>query len=187
MKWLAQQRGFAAVILLAVALFSWWLLRSGAAVRNGGTTEHGAPDYYVKGYDLAVWDAHGELRHRLTGPHIVHHRQHQRADLTSPELTLYREDAPRWRLRAQTAQVNDNASEVWLQGEVVIDEPLDADGVVLNTRDVRVLPEKRYAETRAQVAVRDPAGEMHGTGMRADLSVDRLELLSAVRGEYALP
>lgn len=187
MKRLSDVRGVVAVVLLAAAFLSWWLLRSTGTAHNVDVADHDAPDYYVRGYELTVWDERGELRHRLVGPQVMHYPQRSRAELASPELVLYRDSSPRWRLRAQSALVTDDAQELWLQGDVVIDEPLDAAGLILNTRDVHVLPQKRYAETQAPVAVRDAAGEMHGTGMRVDMGGDRVELLSAVRGEYVLP
>jgi len=51
---------------------------------------------------------------------------------------------------------------------------------------MRVLPDEQYAETSAPVIIQNHISVVRGVGMRASLKDDRFELLTQVRGDYAL-
>lgn len=176
------------LLVTGLALGTAWLLHdlgSEDRRRAGGAEAH-RPDAWMERFESMTTDTAGTQRERLRAERMVHFADDGSSELAHPELEFYNEDPRPWRVRSETGWVSGDGTVVILSGPVTIWREA-ADGrreFELLTRDLRVLPEARYAETDAPVTIRHAGTETQAVGMRADLGVDKLELMKDVRSRY---
>ncbi len=175
------------LVLTILALASGWLLHN---LDLGGSpsapTERHDPDFYMQNFTTVTMDAHGRPDRQLKAERMVHYPDTDTNELTAPELLLHGEGHKPVHVTAERGWLASGNDVVLLRGEVHIwqDEPGGSGRLEITTRDLRVLPESRYAETDQPAKLRGPWGEARGVGLRAHLDQGRVELLSQVRTVY---
>lgn len=176
-----------------VALGTAWLLWSlGEEPATRGEADAHRPDAYMVDFERSATDEAGRLASRLRAGHMVHYADDQSTELVSPELEFYNDDEsaradPRpWRAVSETGWMSGDGEVLILAGPVKLWRLLPGGGreVELDTLDLRVLPEVRYAETDAPVTISTPTTYTEAIGLRADLAIDQLELMHDVRSRY---
>jgi lipopolysaccharide export system protein LptC len=176
------------VLLAGVAALSLWLNRQFEPVREPpAAVTRGAPDYYVHDFVVSAMDEAGHLRDRLRADTLYHFPLEDASELARPSMELYREDAPPWRIDAEEGRIYGQGELVLLLGEVHIRRaasPQTGPAVEVLTRELRVRPAERYAETDQPVTLLRNGTRIDAVGMRANLLEGRLELLAAVRGRH---
>lgn len=180
-------RIFAVIALIGLAVLSSWLLRAVKSEREPAAEARSrTPDYTLENFTASAMDIHGKLRDRLQAQVMFHYPDDDSAELTKPHIELYRQDAPPWRIDAEKGWVYSKGETVLLQGDVFIErDAVSKDGPLhIVTRDVRVRPKAKYAETDQPVTILQGAARVDAVGMRTHFQEGRLELLSAVRGKY---
>lgn len=172
-------------VLLALGAFAYYGLADRDA-DNQVSTNNSGPDYIVDGVHAMQTDENGLVIRHFAGTRLTHTPTPERFLLNAPDITLYSGGKPLWRMTAETATSTDLSHNIWLESNVVA------------IRDVRVGPALRFStdrlhadphahqlDTPARVTIESPQGRVQGTGMKADLSANTLQLLSAVEVHYA--
>ena len=181
------KRRWIALLLVAVAVLSWWLQRSTepGSQQAFEQTVH-EPDYYMDEFELTSLNLSGQPAHKLYADNMKHYAHDDSATLEQPHLVVFRGDDGFWDIRAESGRVLNGGESVLLKGEVIILRitPSGSEALQLYTSDLTVRPHAKYAETAAPVRIKDGRGVTTATGMRADLNQRRVELLSKVRGSY---
>lgn len=180
-------RLFAVIALIGLAALSTWLLRTVESEREPtAEARPRSPDYTLENFTASAMDGHGKLHDRLRARIMIHYPDDDSAELTKPHIELYRQDAPPWRIDAEKGWVYSKGELVLLQGDVFIErDAVSKDGPLhVITRDVRIRPKDKYAETDQPVTILQGTARVDAVGMRAHFQEGRLELLSAVRGKY---
>jgi lipopolysaccharide export system protein LptC len=175
------------LLLLAVALLTgWWLYDLDREARNAKVLKTHEPDYFMENFVRTQMDTAGQMKHRLRAKMMVHYPDDDSTELVQPLLEVYNADTPPWHVKSEWGWVSAGHDLVLLQGEVQIwrDTTAGQREIEVLTRDVRVLPNDRYAETGAAAIIRAPRTEYHAVGMRAWFNENRLELLKQVRGHH---
>ncbi len=181
-KWLV------VVLVIALSTLSWWMpLEQGPVSQlvTGSEKRHVA-DFRLTDFDLVTMNAAGRPRYQLQGKTMIHYADDDTAQVAVPELTVYRQGAPSWFVRAEQADVAAGGEKVFLQDRVKV-ERLTADKrerLEIYTPALSVVPAKDYAETDQPVTIVTDLGVTRAVGMQADLKQEHLELLAQVRGEY---
>lgn len=173
-------------LLLAIGALGYygyggWTTRSSDDTSDGRT-----PDYIVDG--LALWQAgsDGKLLRTATGTQLIHRPSPERFELAQPDLRLYRNGRPMWRLTSRNASSSDPGSEAWFTGNVqAVRTIADAPPLQLNTSRLRIEPKADRVSTPERVTIISTQGKMSGTGLTADLQGKNLQLSSAVEVSYA--
>lgn len=180
-------RIFAVIALIGLAVLSTWLLRTVKSEREPAAEARlRTPDYTLENFTASAMDIRGKLRERLQAQSMAHYPDDDSAELMKPHIELYRQDAPPWRIDAEKGWVYSDGDLVLLQGNVFIERDAVSKGSPLQivTRDVRVRPKDKYAETDQPVTILQGAARVNAVGMHAYFQEGRLELLSVVRGKY---
>ena len=143
-------------------------------------------DLELDGAVIQQYREGGTIRYVLRAPHIEHFRGRAVTALTEPDLELYGEPDPPWRMTARRGtisnaeQLEGQAEEAVLLEEDVRMEQHYADGRAfeLRTPSVTVYPHREYAETDRNVMITTHAGRTHAVGLQGDLDKGLLHLFS---------
>ena len=180
------------IVLALLAGLTWWLAgqQQRPAHRASGPGDAREIDYYLRDLDFTTFSEQGQPARRLQAPELRHYPDDDTTELDRPRLVIYKDEGPPWRVRSETGWVSPDGERVHLRGEVVIEREA-APGVRpmhIVTRDVRVEPERDYAETDEPVTVTSREDRIDAVGMQAWLrDPGRIKFLSQVRGHYAAP
>lgn len=187
---MSQLRPVLAVLLVAAALFSWWLVERPQATAPGQPEAYRGPrqvDYYVTGMDATRMTPAGVPAHRLRASQLRHFTDDDTTEFSEPRLTVFQGERPPWQVESERAWLSGDGSLLLLQGAVAIDRAGDATDppVRIETRDMRVRPNEDYAETDEPVRVVSDKHRVDAVGMQAWMRPpSRLKLLSQVHGTY---
>jgi lipopolysaccharide export system protein LptC len=172
-------------MLTAAATF-WWLSKVGIDDGQKAGRKAHEPDYYMQNFTTSTMDEQGKLAHRLSAEMMLHYADDDSTELVKPVLDVYNDEPSPWRVRADKGWVSANNEVVLLTGAVHIwrDGPDGVRELDVKTRDLRVLPKDRYAETDKAATLTGQGVEYNAVGMRAIFKEGRLELLSRVKGRH---
>lgn len=144
-------------------------------------------DYFMEDFVLTLMDQAGQPLYRLAGTHMVHYLDNDTVEVTAPHAIFYHHVAPRWEVVAEQGLTNSRGDEIYLLGKVVIrqfGDNVKTSKMKILTRDVRVEPEIKYAETNQPVTLLNSFGRTDAIGAQVYLKEERIELLSQVKGDY---
>ncbi len=176
-----------ALLLVLVAALSWWLQSSSVpGSQSTADQDRHEPDYYMEQFVTTSLNAMGQPAYKLYADNLLHYPDDDSATLEKPHLVVFRDEKEFWDIRADAGLVLNSGESVLLQGKVIILRvmPDDVEALQVTTSDLTVRPDDKYAETAAEVTIKDDRGVTTAVGMWADLNKRRVELLSNVRGTY---
>jgi lipopolysaccharide export system protein LptC len=179
-------RVLAYVLLLgAVALVTQWLLwleRPG----DRGDTFVGPPrsDYVALDYVLVARDKEGAFAFSATGPRAVRHPFLGSFDLETPHLRFHDGEGNDWDGDSKTGWVSKDGAVVKLAGAVELrraarTEPRTTP-LTIKSEHLTTYTDRREVESDDPVTIAEPGSILRGTGMRAQLKQQHLELKSSV-------
>lgn len=175
-------------LVVAVSGTWWWLERTQREEDSREESQAHQPNAFFQDFIVTTMNEAGRPAHRITGQRMNHFPDNDTAELIEPRLWVYQEGDSPWEVQAQTAVVQLSEDIVWLLGSVKAERhPRDGQSIVIETSDLRVEPEREYAETDQPVTVHQPHGVTNGVGMQGWLTEKRFSLLAQVRGRYEPP
>ncbi len=188
------KRYISMVVVLVLALLSWWFQRQESATGVEQPRDSHVVDYSMRDFEVMAMDEQGRPRHRLRAVSMQHYMDDGSSILEQPELLLYQpvgqpagpQAVERWQLRAEQAHIESNGAEALLKGAVQVQHIDEKETVMqeLLTRDLRVYVDQQRAESGAAVEIRERHGVTRAQGLKIDIKAGQIELLAAVRGEY---
>jgi len=174
-------RSLLTIALLLVALVTTWSAWQDDDLAPLTDLIAQRSDYVLYDFDLVSLNAEGTEAFTLSAPQLQQTPGARTMELTTPTFLIPQGEARRWRLNAATGWVSANSDEVRLRGGVVATPVDDASGQTrIETEALDVFPQKELATSDADVTLTRPGATMRGTGMRAHLDRNRVELLSNV-------
>ncbi len=174
------------LVVLVLALLSWWFQRQESVQVTGAPRDAHVVDYAIRDFEMMAMDDNGRPLHRMRAVSMVHYADDNSAEVQQPQLLIYRTVGEHWQLEAEQALLHQDGNEILLQGRVQMRRLDAAEQVTLElvTRDLMIHNDQQRAETAAAVEIRESHGITRAQGLKIDLKAGRMELLSAVRGEY---
>lgn len=183
----------AIAVLAALALFTQvlvWVF----APREGEAAFVGPPrsDYTLSDYSIDALDAQGRRSFSIAGPRLVRRAQDGSIFATAPAYEILDASRNVWQGESDSAWVNKDGTIMKLEGKVDMHRLPTAKvaPVQLLTSDLTVTSVgKGHAvtaaagktmQTAALTTITDPGHVVHGVGMKADLGLKTVELLSDV-------
>jgi lipopolysaccharide export system protein LptC len=181
------------LVLAALALGTGWLAhRLTPSEEPGPEPVRGKIDYYSKHIRRTTLDERGQPKQLLVADELVHYEGNDRTELIHPVLTLYKEGGPPWVFHAETATLPDQGEWIYMNGPVVILRNADqsdpnARTLRIDTANVRVQPDREYAETDEFVRVVSPPDELTGTGAKVHYGEEfKATILSHVQRKHTV-
>lgn len=174
----------------AAALTAWILFNEEPAHHQNDVLNRQIADYFMEDFTTTLINREGQPRYRLMGTHMVHYPDNDTLKITAPHAVFYHQTVPRWDVVAEKALTDSTGEEIYLLGKVIIHQfgvNPKAVSMKIVTRNARVKPKAKFAETSQPVTILNSFGETHAVGARVYLREERIELLSQVRGVYEPP
>lgn len=178
----------ALLALAAAAAASWYFSRPQDAAPEGRTDTAGPPlGYYLRDATLLGTDESGRLIFRAHAAEAVQARDEAMLELTDVSIEYRDEQAVGWSITAERAVTPDDRSyldleQVRLANDAEADADTDPEPMIIETASLRLDPAEYVASTEADVRIRVGDATLEGTGLRARLREDFVELKSKVHG-----
>jgi lipopolysaccharide export system protein LptC len=164
------------------------------APREGAAAFVGPPrsDYTLTDYSIDALDAQGRHSFSISGPRLMRRAEDGSIFAASPAYEILDANHNVWQGTSDSAWVNKDGTTMKLEGKVQMHRlpTARATPVQLLTSDLTVTSvDKAHAvaaaagktmQTAALTTITDPEHVVHGVGMKADLGLKTVELLSDV-------
>ena len=160
------------------------------AARNASPAFVGPPrsDYTLANFSVDALDNDGRHTFSIAGPRLVRRAEDGSIFVAAPKYEIIDNSHNVWRGHSDSAWVNKDGSIMRFEGNVQMrrEPTATVTPVELQTSDLTVTsdksmsPPKKTLETGALATITDPNHVVHGVGMKADLGLKVVELLSDV-------
>lgn len=181
-------RKYSYAFLITTALVSAWLLKEvGQGDGERGLSLAHSPDYFSVGYTKLEMNEAGMQKNKLLTDKMTHYSDDGTTHTIKPVMFFYNEKTPPWVIQSEIGVLSADGKELSLNGKVVIERAKTSTTrpLKINTANLKVKPETRYAETRERAELISPPNVTTGTGMKlVFMSPIQLELLADVQGNY---
>jgi len=183
---LSSARLFPLVLMLALALLSFWLERTARQAPATAAPHRHDPDYSVEQFSITDFGTDGTPRSTLSAVKMVHYPDDDTTVLAAPRLVQTRPAQPRLTLSADRGTLSRDGKDVFLNDNVLlVREPAESTPATrMSTSYLHMVPELATASTDREVRVEEPGRVLVGRGMHYDNQARRLILLSEVRGRF---
>lgn len=181
---------FTPIIIAAAAGVSVWLLSEQAPTKPRLIAlDNSVPDAYMENIKTYIMNEHGKPRYELHANYMAHYTFDDHSDFISPQFIYYRADKSEWVMTSERGTVKDGTEQIILHGKVtMVRRQLGAGDpdLKIDTSELLIRPEDSYAETDQLITITSGEHRIQSNGIRAYFNDGRVELLSRVRGVYAL-
>lgn len=193
-------RTWLAIILLAlVALGSFWILevmRRNDEEGNARSTARSEPDYYVENFNFVRLPNNGKANYHITGERLTHHPRDDNFEIQQPRINSFNANETPLSIRADSAMVEPKSrqisperehDQIHLQGNVQVERPEStaASYLKLQSDYILLLPDENLMKTDKQVKLTAKNAELRATGMIADNTKQKIELLGKVHARLS--
>ena len=132
------------LLLLALAVLSWWLPTALTPPGNlfEGESRH-EPDYTIYQFTATEMNVQGQRKHELRAAKLVPSGDDDTAELTQPDLVQFPPDAAPVHTRADRGLVSSSGKEILMQGNVRVTRGASGNDPAgeIQTREMRVILE----------------------------------------------
>ena len=177
------------IIVIAALSFMWILgpLKSGS--RTTAQVKKHPQEYMVQ---VSVWNytETGSLKSRMSAKSWSYFPEINASKLLAPHMTLYKPDNTIWDITAEEGTINQPSvgaiEEIMLSKSVILERPAteNAFPILVKTEALNYNPKTQFAETEQLITMIKPDLKIVGTGMRAFLDRNAVELLHNVKTYY---
>jgi lipopolysaccharide export system protein LptC len=182
---LSATRVFPLVLMLALALLSFWLERTARDAPPQASPRAQDPDYSAEQFSITDFNREGIPVSNLSAARMVHYPGEDRTELVAPQLVQTRPEQPRLTLSARRGTLSRDGEEVFLYDNVVlVREAGIAPEARMQTSYLHVLRERSLVRTDREVSISEPGRVLVGRGMEYDNAARRLLLHAEVRGHF---
>lgn len=181
---------FTPLTVTVVAGLSIWLLSSEAPKQpHLITMDKSAPDVFMENFTTHNLDSKGNPLHELSADYMAHYPIDDHSEFKSPELILYQSGKQRWSVSAEKGTTTKDITEIILHGEVNIIRLNKVTGetdLTINGAEILIRPDESYLESDKKISITTGNHSLRSVGIRVNLDEGKVELLSRVRGVYAI-
>lgn len=173
-------------LLIAAAAGSWYASRRPAdTAESQGLDISDHRGYYLDAARILGTGSDGALLYEINAAR-AEQRSDNRIEFSDVRIEYSPASDVPWTIRADMATLYPDRQRVLLQGHVVASSArgFSGDETEIRAPVLEFDPENYIAETDERVQVRIGARSLTGTGMRASLNENRMELKSNVSGRF---
>jgi lipopolysaccharide export system protein LptC len=183
---LSATRLFPLVLMLVLALLSFWLERTAReAPARPGQPRHD-PDYSVEQFTITDFSRAGAPESTLSAAKMVHYPDDETTALVAPRLVLTKPQQPRLILTADRGTLSRDGQDVFLNDNVVLlrDAAGESGASRMQTNFLHLVRARSLVRTDREVTVTERGRTLAGLGMEYDNVSRQLTLQAQVRGSF---
>jgi lipopolysaccharide export system protein LptC len=183
---LSATRLFPLVLMLALALLSFWLERTARQAPAASTPQRHDPDYSVEQFSITDFSRAGVPASTLSAAKMVHYPDDDTTALVAPRLVQSSPDQPRLVLSADRGMLSRDGDEVFLHDNVVLLREALAESAPsrMQSSFLHVMRTRSLVRTDREVRISERGRTLVGLGMEYDNGSRQLTLQAQVRGSF---
>jgi lipopolysaccharide export system protein LptC len=183
---LASARLFPLLLMLTLALLTFWLERLTQEEPAPPAARRHDPDFIIEGFTLTEFGASGKPVTTLSAAKMTHYPDDGSTELVAPRAVQTRPDEPRLRLSADRGTLTQDGNELLLYDNVqlVRDNPAGAEESRLRSSFLHFVGPRSLVRTDREVEYTSPGRSLRARGMEYDNTTGQLVLHAQVRGTY---
>ncbi|RLA26219.1 MAG: LPS export ABC transporter periplasmic protein LptC [Gammaproteobacteria bacterium] len=143
--------------------------------------------YFAVGYSKTQMDQNGLTNSKLTADYAESFSGNIGTRLKKPVMTVYKEETPPWVIRSETGHISPGGNQISMNGQVFIDRAAaeNAREVKIKTSNLRVQPNRNYAETDDWAEMVSGLDRISGVGMKLFYQDPLyIKLLANIKGRH---
>jgi lipopolysaccharide export system protein LptC len=183
---LSATRVFPLVLMLVLALLSFWLERTAREAPVLPVERAHDPDYSAEQFSITDYGRAGAPESTLAAARMAHYPDDDSTELVAPRLTEAKPEQPRLRLSADRATLSRDGAEVFLYDNVLLVREAAADSpeTRMQTSFLHVVRGRSLVRTDREVRITGQGRSLVGRGMEYDNASRQLSLNAQVRGSF---
>jgi lipopolysaccharide export system protein LptC len=183
---LSSTRLFPLLLVLTLALLTFWLERLTREEPAAPAPRRHVPDFIVEGFLLTEFGVDGKPVTTLSAARMTHYPDDGSTELLSPRAVQTRPDEPRLRLSADRGMLTQDGDELLLFDNVLLvrDNATGGEESRLRTGFLHLITPRSLVRTDREVEFTAPGRSLRARGMEYDNRTGQLVLHAQVRGTY---
>lgn len=182
----ASTRLFPLLLMLTLALLTFWLERLVQEEPQLTAPRRHDPDYTAEGFSLVQYNRAGEPVSTISAAKMVHFPDDNSTELVAPRAVQTNPGQPRLTLSAQRGTLSQDGNELFLYDSVRM---LREGGAEVPASEVRtdflhVVSARSLVRSDREVQITEPGRTVSARGMEYDNQARQLVLHAQVRGTY---
>ena len=183
---LASTRLFPLLLVLTLALLSFWLERLVRVEPQPQAPRRHAPDYAIERVTLVDYSREGAPASTLSAAKMQHFPDDDSTELLAPRAVQTRPGEPRLTLSADRGTLSQDGSEMFLYDNVLMlrDGLAGEPGSRLHTSFLHLISARSLVRSDREVHIADQGRSIVARGMEYDNQTRQLVLHAQVRGTF---
>lgn len=183
---LSATRLFPLVLMLALALLSFWLERTARKAPAAQGQQRHDPDYSVEQFTITDFSRAGAPESTLSALKMVHFADDETTALVAPRLVQEKPQQPRLVLSADRGTLSRDGAEVFLYDNVVLlrEAAAESGAARMQTSFLHVVRDRSLVRSDREVRISERGRTLVGLGMEYDNVSRQLTLQAQVRGSF---
>lgn len=183
---LSSTRLFPLLLILTLALLTFWLERLVRVEPQPQVQRRHDPDYAVERFTLVDYSRDGVPVSTLSAAKMVHFPDDNSTELLAPRAVQTKPGQPRLTLSADRGTLSQDGSEMLLYDNVLMlrDGFADQPGSELRTSFLHVVSARSLVRSDREVQIAEQGRSIVARGMEYDNQTGQMELHSQVRGTF---
>jgi lipopolysaccharide export system protein LptC len=183
---LSSTRLFPLLLMLTLALLTFWLERLVREAPQPQAQRRHDPDYAVERFTLIEYGREGAPASTLSAAKMVHFPDDDSTELLAPRAVQTKPDEPRLTLSADRGTLSQDGNEMFLYDNVLMlrDGIAGQAGSQLRTSFLHLLSTRSLVRSDREVQIAEQGRSIAARGMEYDNRTRQLALHAQVRGVY---
>ncbi|MEO8717780.1 MAG: LPS export ABC transporter periplasmic protein LptC [Burkholderiales bacterium] len=183
---LSATRLFPLVLMLALALLSFWLERTSRKQPVAAVQVRHDPDYSAEQFTVTDFSPAGAPTSKLSAAKMVHYADDDSTDLLAPRVVESKPGQPRLHLNADRGTLSRDGAELFLHDNVVLlrEPAADIGESRMQTSFLHVIRARSLVRTDREVTITERGRSLVGLGMEYDNDSRQLSLHAQVHGSF---
>ena len=160
-------RLFPLVLMLALALLTFYLERATREEDAHPSLRRHDPDYILTNFSTTTYNRDGAAVTMLSAARLIHYPDDDSTELIAPRVVQSRPAEPRFTVRADRGVLSSNGDEIFFYDNVVLDRDahLARPAARVTTHFLHVVRERSLVRTDREVQIVEDRRALSGRGM----------------------
>ena len=179
-------RLFPLLLMLSLALLSFWLERTARIEQGHPSLRRHDPDYIVHNFKVVGYGQKGEAESMLSARKMVHFPDDDSTELLAPRSVQTKPGEAPMTLTAERGALSQDGEDTFLYDNVLLvrNATPQQPEMRMQTHFLHIVRGRSLVRTDREVAIREEGRYLTGRGMEYDNGSRVLEMRSKVRGRF---